>query len=128
MASATHPNSHLVLYGNDLEKQPKNFPTEKLEWVNSVFPEQKILSSAHTAIVLPSEDTHYGVEGSYSNCHHYFPCDMEKYEMCVKYPQRMLQGEITAENLRAGVMKRLMFNPNFELLKISLQKFIGSFP
>jgi esterase/lipase len=128
MASATHPNSHLVLYGNDLGKQPKNFPTEKLEWVNSVFPEQRILSSAHTAIVLPSEDTHYGVEGSYSNCHHYFPCDMEKYEMCVKYPQRVLQGEIIADNLKLGVVKRLMFNPNFEALKISMQKFIESLP
>jgi esterase/lipase len=128
MASASHPNSHLVLYGNDLEKKPKNFPTEKLEWANSVFPEKKILSSAHTAIVLPPEDPHYGAKGSYSNCHHYYPEDMEKYEMCLKHPQRMLQGEITPENLQAGVVRRLMFNPNFELLKISMQKFIGSLP
>ncbi len=128
MASASHSNNHLVLYGNDLEKQPENFPAEKLEWLNSAFPEQKILSSAHTAIVLPPEDPHYGAKGSYSNCHHYYPNDMEKYEMCIKHPQRVLQGEITPENLRLGVMKRLMFNPNFESLKISMQKFIESLP
>ena len=128
MASASHSNNHLVLYGNDLEKQPENFPAEKLEWLNSAFPEQKILSSAHTAIVLPPEDPHYGAKGSYSNCHHKYPNDMEKYEMCIKHPQRVLQGEITPENLRLGVMKRLMFNPNFESLKISMQKFIESLP
>ncbi|NOT81366.1 MAG: alpha/beta fold hydrolase [Gallionella sp.] len=128
MASAPHPNNHLVLYGNDIEKKPKNFPTEKLEWVNSAFPEKKILSSAHTAIVLPPEDPHYGAKGSYSNCHHYFPDEMEKYEMCTKHPQRMLQGEISAENLKLGTVKRLMFNPNFEALKISMQKFIGNLP
>ena len=32
MASASHSNNHLVLYGNDLEKQPENFPAEKLNW------------------------------------------------------------------------------------------------
>lgn len=128
MASASHPNSHLVLYGNDLEKKPANFPTEKLEWVDSAFPEQKILSSAHTAIMLPPEDPHYGAKGSYSNCHHYYPDYMEKYEMCMKHPQQVLQGEITTENLQAGVMRRLMFNPNFELLKISMRKFIESLP
>lgn len=126
MASASHPNSHLVLYGNDLEKQPKNFPTGKYEWVNSAFPEKNILSSAHTAIVLPPEDKYYGADGSYSNCHHYFPYCMGKYNACLKSLGKVAQGEITPENLRLGVMKRLMFNPNFEALKISMQKFIGS--
>lgn len=128
MENAPYPISRLVLYGNDTNFKPKNFPTEKLEWVNSAFPEQKILSSAHTAIVLPPEDPHYGVQGDYANCHHYYSDEMEKYEMCIKHPQRMLQGEITAENLKRGVIKRLMFNPNFEALKISMKKFIGSLP
>jgi esterase/lipase len=128
MASATHSNSHLVLYGNDLEKQPKNFPPGKFEWVNSAVPEKKLLSSAHTAIVLPPEDTHYGLDGSYSNCHHYFPHDMEKYNACLKNVGTVAQGEITPENLHSGVMKRLMFNPNFALLKISMQKFIEGLP
>ncbi len=128
IARLPHPNRHLVLYGNDLDKKPSSFPAEKLEWVNSEFPEQKILSSAHTAIMLPPGDMHYGAKGSYSNCHHYYPSDMEKYEMCSKHPQRMLQGEITPENIKLGVMRRLMFNPNFELLKISMRKFTERLP
>jgi hypothetical protein len=128
MADSAHSLSHLVLYGNDLETKPKNFPTGNLEWVNSAFPEQKILSSAHTAIVLPPEDPHYGADGSYLNCHHYFSSDMEKYEVCIKSSGKVAQGEITPENLKAGVMKRLMFNPNFYSLKISMQKFIEGLP
>ncbi len=128
MARLSHPNRHLVLYGNDLEKKPCNFAAEKLEWVNSAFPEQKILNSAHTAIMLPPDDSHYGAKGSYSNCHHYYPDDMEKYEMCTKYPQRMLLGEITPENIKLGVMRRLMFNPNFDALKISMREFIAGLP
>jgi esterase/lipase len=128
MVSATHQNSHLVLYGNDMEKQPKYFPVGKLEWVNSAFPDKKILSSAHTAIVLPPEDTHYGADGSYSNCHHYFPYYMEKYNACLKNSGKVAQGEITPENLQTGEMKRLMFNPNFSLLEISMRKFIEGLP
>ncbi len=128
MASASNPNSRLVLYGNNLEKQPKNFPSEKWEWMNSAFPQKKILSSAHTAIVLPPEDTHYGADGSYSNCHHYFSHDMGKYNTCLKNSGEVAQGEITPENLQVGVMKRLMFNPNFASLKISMQKFIEVLP
>lgn len=128
MEKALHPLSHLVLYGADLEKRPMGLLSGKLEWVNSVFPEQNILSAAHTSIVLPAEDTHYGANGEYANCVHYYPDDMEKYRACVMGLEQVAQGEITPENLQMGVMRRLMYNPNFASLKISMQKFIGSLP
>jgi esterase/lipase len=122
------PSSRLVLYTTEPEKSLPDFPADKLELVNSVFPGQKILSSAHTAIVVPPEDSHYGPGGRYSNCVHYYPDDMEKYAACLAHPEQDFQGEVTAKNLEAGVMRRLMYNPNFSALKISLQRFIRELP
>jgi esterase/lipase len=128
MARAHHPASKLVLYTTEPEKFPADFPVEKLEWVNSVIPEQKILSSAHTATVISPEDKHYGVDGEYANCVHYYPDDSEKYTACITNPAANYQGEVTEENLRAGIMQRLMYNPNFAALKISMKQFIDKLP
>ena len=128
MALTRNPSSKLVLYTTDTGKAPKDFPAEKLELVNSVVPEQKILSSAHTAIVLPPEDAHYGTAGNYSNCIHYYPDEMEKYDACNNKPRENLQGELTEKNLKAGTLRRLMYNPNFSALELSMKKFIDSLP
>jgi esterase/lipase len=127
MARIHHPASKLVLYTTDTAQLPPNIPAEKLELVNSRVPGQNILGSAHTAIVLSPDDTHYGVMGCYSNCMHYYPGDMEKYTACQQHPERDWQGELTEENLKTGVLRRLMYNPNFAALKISMQQFIGRF-
>ncbi len=82
MTRTHHPSSKLVLYTTDMEKLPSGIPAVKLEMVNSALPGQKILSSAHTAIVLPADDAHYGMAGDYANCIHYFPGDREKYAAC----------------------------------------------
>ena len=128
MARVRHPSSKLVLYTTEPEKFPPGFPAAKLELMNSVVPEQKILSSAHTAIVIPPEDKHYGVAGEYSNCVHYYPDEMEKYAACLKHPEQDFQGELTEENLKAGILRRLMYNPNFAALKVSMQRFIDELP
>ena len=128
MAQAHHPSSKLVLYTTDTEKFPPNFPIEKLELVNSVFPAQKILSAAHTSVVLPEDDPHYGMTGDYSNSVHYYPTDMAKYNACNDGPTKVLQGEITVDNLKLGTLRRLMINPNFAALKISLKQFIDTLP
>ncbi|MBI5437625.1 MAG: alpha/beta fold hydrolase [Nitrosomonadales bacterium] len=128
MAHARHPSSRLVLYTTDTGKFLPGIPAEKLELVDSVMPGQKILSSAHTAIVLPSDDPHYGTAGDYSNCIHYYPDDMEKYEACINNSGDVLQGEITEANLRTGTLRRLMYNPNFAALKVSMKRFIDNLP
>lgn len=128
MAHTLYPSSKLVLYSTDAKKAPPGIPAEKLELVNSVIPEQKILSSAHTAIVLPPEDMHYGLAGNYSNCIHYYPDEMGKYDACNNKPKEDFQGELTKENLKAGTLRRLMYNPNFAALKLSMKKFIDSLP
>ncbi len=128
IAHAQHPLNKLVLYTTEPEKIPPDFPADKLELVNSVVPEQRILSSAHTAIVMPPEDSHYGAAGTYSNCVHYFPDAMEKYAVCLKFPEKDFQGEITDKNLKAGALRRLMYNPHFAALQISMQQFIDRLP
>ncbi len=128
MAHARHASNKLVLYTVDTKKIPPNIPTGQLELVNSVFPKQKILSAAHTSITLPADDAHYGLTGEYSNCTHYYPDELEKYTACSKNPEQALQGELTKENLNAGTLRRLMANPNFSALKISMKKFIDGLP
>jgi esterase/lipase len=124
MAQARHPFSKLVLYTTEPEVSLPDFPPDKLELVNSVVPEQRILSSSHTAVLLSADDAHYGAQGEHSNCIHYYPDDMEKYNTCMSNPAADLQGEITEKNLQAGILRRLMYNPNFESLKVSMRRFM----
>jgi esterase/lipase len=124
MAGARHPASKLVLYTSSSLEIPEGLQ-HRVERVNSVVPEQKILSSAHTAIVLPPDDPHYGAMGNYSNCIHYYPQDPEKYAACCSNGGEVWQGEVTERNLSVGVMRRLMYNPNFSALKRSMQRFLA---
>ena len=139
IAHIRHPSSKLVLYTSDTENFSPSFPevkravsgfggVVKLELVNSVIPEQRILSFSHTSIVLPADDTHYGVAGDYSNCVHYYPADIEKFAACNNNPREDLQGELTEKNLKAGILRRLMYNPKFSDLKVSMRKFIDDLP
>jgi len=88
----------------------------------------EILSSAHTAILLPPEDEYYGAAGAYANCIHYYPQQMDKYAACTLHPEECWLGEISAKNLDVGILRRLMYNPNSAALKISLKQFIDSLP
>jgi esterase/lipase len=121
MAQTTHTSNKTVLYA----KQQLNFAQKNIECVVMCDTQQHILSSAHTAIVLPDDDTHYGVTGEYANCTHYFPQDTSHYQACLKPTHEINRGEITAQNLQQGVLKRLMTNPKFSELKISLTQFIA---
>jgi len=128
MAHARHPASKLVLYTTDTGKPPPGIPVKKLELVHSVVPEQNILSSAHTAIVLPPDDPHFGADGEYFNAIHYYPDDMEKYQACNGNAEEVFLGEITEANLKTGLLRRLMYNPNFAALKVSMKRFIEGLP
>ena len=128
MARARHSLSKLVLYTTDTEKARPGFTSERLELVDSVVPEQRILSSSHMGIVLPADEAHYGFAGDYSNCIHYFSAHKEKYQVCMNNPATDLQGELTEQNLKSGILRRLMYNPKFDALKTSMRRFIESLP
>lgn len=128
VACLQNPSNKLVLYATGTKNPAPGFPADQLEWLQGALPEQKILSSAHTALTLPAEDTYFGTHGSYANCLHYFPHNMEKYEACRNNRDTCWLGETTEENMRVGLLRRLMINPHFAALKVSMQKFIDSLP
>jgi esterase/lipase len=124
MSKQPHPLNRLLLYTTNLEKIHNNSSEARLEWLYSVVPEQKILSSAHTAILLSADDEHYGLDGEYANCVHYFPENMEKYAICSNTHSHCSLGELTEQNLQTGIVRRLMYNPNFASLKSSIKQFM----
>ncbi|MDH4284819.1 MAG: lysophospholipase, partial [Gallionellaceae bacterium] len=126
MSQRPGSGNKLILYTTDAEKYAQNSSAAEVEWVYSVIPEQKILSSAHTAIMIPPEDEHYGIDGDYVNCIHYYPEHMDKYAACQQQTRANFQGELTDKNLAVGILCRLMYNPNFLVLKVSIARFIDS--
>jgi esterase/lipase len=128
LAAAAHPLNHLVLYTTDTSQLPPGIPPGQIELVNSSLPGQKILSSAHTAILQPADDEHYGEHGEYANCLHYYPHEMEKYKACQQHPHDIWQGEITESNLKTELLQRLTYNPHFAALMVSLKQFIDHLP
>lgn len=128
MEHAKHPINRLVLYTTDTAGFRSGLATKNLELVNSVVPEKNIFSSAHTAIVIPPSDTHYGEAGDYANCLHYYPDAMEKYTACITHPESAQQGEVTESLLRSGMIRRLTYNPDFAGLMDSMSRFIDNLP
>jgi esterase/lipase len=122
MKQAQHPYSKLLWYAKE------NIDQHNVDWVNSVLLDQRILSSAHTAIVLPPEDVYYGAEGEYVNCLHYYPYDMGSYQACLAQRQNVRLGEVNEENLKQDLLRRLVFNPHYAEMENSMQKFIGRLP
>ena len=128
MAQVRHSYRKLVLYTTDMDCLVPGLARHHLERVYSAIPASGILSSAHTAIVLPPDDPHYGLQGEYHNCTHYHPHDMQKYAMCMTHPGQILQGEINAANLQSGILRRLMVNPHFAQMEDSMRHFIAELP
>ena len=122
MQREQHPHRKLVWYATEKVEHTN------LEWVLSAVPAQRILSSAHTAIMLPPEDPHYGVNGSYKNLLHYEPDEIAKFEAGHSNLQEMWLGEITAHNLAYGPLRRLTFNPHFDAMTVSMSQFIAGLP
>jgi esterase/lipase len=128
MARLRHAPSHLVYYTTDTERMPSGLPASRVELISSVLAEQNIVSFSHLSLLVPPEDAHYGASGAYSNCLHYFPGDMRRYAACRRNAPPVLQGEVTREHLRQGVMRRLTYNPHFNRLESSMQQFIERMP
>jgi esterase/lipase len=118
MRRAQHPASKLLWYATEKIEQPN------VEWIYSALPESRILSSAHTAIVVPPQDEHYGAAGQYANCLHYLPHDTAGYTACMARAQDMLYGEVHPQNLQRGVLRRLTYNPHYAAMEKSMEAFI----
>jgi esterase/lipase len=122
-ARLAHPASHFMLFAAAPIALPE-FRAASCAQIASAVPEEKILSLSHTALVIPPHDGHYGAQGDYVNCTHYYPDEMAKYETCLSNTGDILQGEITGQNLAQGLVRRLMYNPHFNTLLASMKNFI----
>jgi hypothetical protein len=122
MQRARHPRSQLLWYATERIEQ------DKIEWVDSAVPSQRILSSAHTAIVMSPEDAHYGANGDYANCLHYYENDKTNYRACCARGAETWLGEATERNLQRGLLRRLTYNPHYAAMESSMQKFIEGLP
>ncbi len=122
---AVNPKSRMLLYAAD--KTTVSGVNTKTEILSSAFPDKKILSSAHTAIMLPPSDPHYGEQAKYANCVHYFGEKLDLYNAC-KSSSWQYSGELSDANLKKGVVRRLMYNPRYDEMLVKLKQFIGSLP
>ena len=122
MRRARHQCSKLVWYSTAKIEQ------ENIEWVDGAVPGKRILSSAHTAIVMSPEDAYYGVNGEYANCLHYYDDDSERYKACMLQHGEVWWGEVSERNLEHGLLRRLMYNPHYAAMEASMQKFIQGLP
>lgn len=120
MQQVRHPLRKLIWYAAENPEQ------EDVEWVNSHLPEQHILSGAHTALVMPPDDPHYGAHGDYANCLHYFAGDEKRYAACMARPDWW--GEVLPQHLARGVLRRLTWNPHYAAMEAAMQRFIGELP
>lgn len=118
MYRTRHVGSRLVWYAT------KKIEQQNIEWVNSAVPEQRILSSAHTAIAMPPEDEHYGMNGDYANCLHYYENDTASYRVCCMRGPETWLGEVNEQNLMHGIVRRLTYNPHYAQMESSMRKFI----
>lgn len=87
------------------------------------FPEQNIRSFAHTALLQSPRNPHYGADGSYRFCTHYYRLDRHKYERCKRGEEDCL-GEMFDDAGDCPVVRRLTYNPAFDEMLAEMEKFL----
>lgn len=119
MAERRHPLTHTVLYGrNEVEVQPGQ------TFVSTYYPDQRLLSLSHAGLTVPPEDPEFGFYGASRNCGHYYRRNAGSYAACMA-GQRANLGELTPENLAAGVLERTDFNMFFHETTGDIDRFIS---
>lgn len=114
-----HSENSMVLYSATATDNKSS----RIKTLNSHLPKQRILSSAHTALLIPPNNPHYGEQGHYAICNHYLGDD-DRYQRC-KNGQFDYRGEITRDNLKQGIIQRLSYNPRYQEMLEALEAFIN---
>ena len=91
--------------------------------IHSQFPQQKIKSFAHTALLASADNRHYGAQGSYRFCTHYHRLAPDKYQRCKAGLEDCL-GEMFDETPDCQVVRRLTYNPLFEPMLDDISAFL----
>lgn len=113
-----HPKNRIVIYTN------RNFPRDsdsRVTLVTGEIPAMNVREFSHLSLTLSPANPHYGVNGDYNNCLHYLQ-DQPKFMLC-KSDRTLPYGEITDDNMRSGLFRRLTFNPYFDDLTSHIDRF-----
>jgi len=113
--------SVLILYRKGDARDDKNVD-RRIIYKNSHFPEEGIVDFSHVSILMPPDDPHYGKNGGYKYCLHY-QGDREKRMACLHDPN-IRQGEITEENLKRFLLRRLTYNPRYDDMMGIMDRFL----
>lgn len=130
MRNLRNSASRMVYYhGGDIQPSESE-RSRNFEPVLCKLPEQKILSSAHTAIVMPAEDKYYGAHGEYRNCLHYLAENGTHLHQCLTPDAGadVWQGELTQRNLSVGTVCRLTYNPVYSAMEAAMRRFMADLP
>ncbi|MCK5231351.1 MAG: alpha/beta fold hydrolase [Desulfobulbaceae bacterium] len=96
---------------------------------NSHIPDQHILNFSHVSITVPPNDPHYGRDGDYRNCLHYFS-KKDKFTSCLENSD-IWWGETDGKGLEYAskhnlFISRLTFNPHFDRMLKCLDDFLSA--
>ena len=87
----------------------------------------RFINHSHAGITWKGANTHYGIDGAYSQCLHYFK-DKQQYSRCKSDNNATIYGEqnLISTNLLAEnkLLRRSTFNPNFDKMMQSIVLFI----
>ena len=87
------------------------------------LPQHKIKSFSHTALLQSPGNPHYGAEGSYRFCTHYYFLDQCKYRRC-KAGEEDCLGEMFHESPDCQVVRRLTWNPFYDDMLEEIRSFL----
>jgi len=117
----TSAKSVLMLYRKGDGKNDRD-EDKRIIYKNSQFPEERIVDFSHVSILMPPDDPHYGKNGGYKYCLHY-QGDRDKRMACLHDPH-IRQGEITEENLKRFLLRRLTYNPRYDDMMGIMDRFL----
>lgn len=118
----TSPTSRLLLYSSEATLAPPADP--RITLINSLLPDQRILSLSHLAVTVPPTDPHYGSRGDYRNCLHY-PAPSTEFAAC-SAGRAAWFGEKSPANLTRGLLQRLTWNPFYDRQCAELDRFLAA--
>jgi esterase/lipase len=111
-------DKQLVWFSREMQPQ-----AGRVEIVDSQVPDRHIASSSHVSLVMPADDPHYGANGDYTSCSHYYEEQPTAWRQC-QARQEDLLAEITPYFLSQGIVRRITYNPHYDKLLKAITRFL----
>lgn len=118
MQRNSNPRSLTLLYS-----QHGHSGSERIKVVPARDDDAGVLGVGHLGLMIPPANPWYGRDGSYRSCGHYGSDANPDFVAC-KNGERDWYGETTPENLQAGILERIAFNPYYESMLQEIQTFV----